>query len=80
MLRINKDGVERRGHSTLPLEGRTRRSTIRHESPMPVEAANRARDEPPGVLLLGPFELTGCKKKQPRRQATTELVVTGPWV
>jgi DNA-binding SARP family transcriptional activator len=32
------------------------------------------RDEPPGVLLLGPLELTGCKKKQPRRQATTELI------
>jgi two-component SAPR family response regulator len=26
------------------------------------------------VLLLGPLELTGCKKKQPRRQATTELI------
>lgn len=32
------------------------------------------RDELPGVLLLGPLELTGCKKKQPRRQATTELI------
>jgi DNA-binding SARP family transcriptional activator len=31
-------------------------------------------DALPGVLLLGPFELTGCKKKQPRRQATTELI------
>ena len=27
-----------------------------------------------GVRLLGPFELTGCKKKQPRRQATAELL------
>jgi two-component SAPR family response regulator len=27
-----------------------------------------------GVLLLGPLELTGCKKKQPRRQATAELI------
>jgi two-component SAPR family response regulator len=26
------------------------------------------------VLLLGPLELTGCKKKQPRRQATSELI------
>ena len=32
------------------------------------------RDDLPGVLLLGPLELTGCKKKQPRRQATTELI------
>ena len=31
-------------------------------------------DERLGVLLLGPFELTGCKKKQPRRQATAELL------
>lgn len=41
---------------------------------MPVDAASTARDELPGVLLLGPFELTGCKKKRPRRQATTELI------
>jgi two-component SAPR family response regulator len=27
-----------------------------------------------GVLLLGQFEFTGCKKKQPRRQATAELI------
>lgn len=27
-----------------------------------------------GIRLLGPFELTGCKKKQPRRQATAELL------
>jgi DNA-binding SARP family transcriptional activator len=27
-----------------------------------------------GLKLLGPFELTGCKKKQPRRQATVELL------
>jgi DNA-binding SARP family transcriptional activator len=33
-----------------------------------------ARDDRPGLLLLGPLELTGCKKKQPRRQATTELI------
>jgi DNA-binding SARP family transcriptional activator len=30
--------------------------------------------EDPGVRLLGPFELTGCKKKKPRRQATAELL------
>src|SRR5581483_6031171 len=27
-----------------------------------------------GIRLLGPFELTGCKKRQPRRQATAELL------
>jgi len=32
------------------------------------------QNDRPGVLLLGPLELTGCKKKQPRRQATTELI------
>ncbi len=31
-------------------------------------------DEHVGIRLLGPFELTGCKKKQPRRQATAELL------
>jgi len=44
-----------------------------YEPPAPVTASD-ARDERPGVLLLGPLELTGCKKKQPRRQATTELI------
>jgi DNA-binding SARP family transcriptional activator len=27
-----------------------------------------------GIRLLGPFELAGCKKTQPRRQATAELL------
>ena len=31
-------------------------------------------DEHVGIRLLGPFELTGCKKRQPRRQATAELL------
>jgi len=31
-------------------------------------------DDRAGIRLLGPLELTGCKKKQPRRQATTELI------
>ena len=31
-------------------------------------------DDDLGLKLLGPFELTGCKKKQPRRQATAELL------
>jgi DNA-binding SARP family transcriptional activator len=41
---------------------------------IPLEAPIENRDDFPGVLLLGPFELAGCKKKQPRRQATTELL------
>jgi DNA-binding SARP family transcriptional activator len=44
-----------------------------YEPTAPVTTSD-ARDERPGVLLLGPLELTGCKKKQPRRQATTELI------
>lgn len=40
----------------------------------PTEMTRDDRDDLPGVLLLGPLELTGCKKKQPRRQATTELI------
>jgi len=44
-----------------------------YEPPAPVTTSD-ARDERSGVLLLGPLELTGCKKKQPRRQATAELI------
>jgi DNA-binding SARP family transcriptional activator len=41
----------------------------------PVESvAGDVYDTRIGVLLLGPLELTGCKKKQPRRQATAELI------
>lgn len=41
----------------------------------PVEsAATESDNERLGVLLLGPLELTHCKKKQPRRQATAELL------
>jgi DNA-binding SARP family transcriptional activator len=31
-------------------------------------------DDDVGLKLLGPLELTGCKKRQPRRQATAELL------
>jgi|GEM_PF-2163673 len=31
-------------------------------------------DKRAGIRMLGPFELAGCKKKQPRRQATAELL------
>jgi DNA-binding SARP family transcriptional activator len=47
----------------------------RHESSTLRVAASDGRNDLRGVLLLGPLELTGCKKKQPRRQATTELIV-----
>lgn len=41
----------------------------------PVESvAGDVYDTRIGVLLLGPLELTGCNKKQPRRQATAELI------
>lgn len=45
-----------------------------HEPPVLVEVTSDDRDNLPGVRVLGPLELTGCKKKQPRRQATTELI------
>lgn len=40
----------------------------------PVADTSPHADALPGVLLLGPLELAGCKKKQPRRQATTQLI------
>jgi DNA-binding SARP family transcriptional activator len=41
----------------------------------PVESATGdVYDTRIGVLLLGPLEFAGCKKKQPRRQATAELI------
>jgi DNA-binding SARP family transcriptional activator len=42
-------------------------------APVEVEAIDPSNEQL-GVLLLGPLELTGCKKKQPRRQATAELI------
>jgi DNA-binding SARP family transcriptional activator len=46
----------------------------REPSPSVEAAPTHTSDERLGVLLLGPLELTGCKKKQPRRQATAELI------
>ncbi len=37
-------------------------------------AVDDRSDDRAGIRLLGPFELIGCKKKQPRRQATAELL------
>jgi DNA-binding SARP family transcriptional activator len=44
-----------------------------HVTPV-APVADDVCDKRIGVLLLGPLELTGCKKKQPRRQATAELI------
>jgi DNA-binding SARP family transcriptional activator len=58
-----------------PTAPHLQRHDPREPSPPPVEAApTGTSDERVGVLLLGPLELTGCKKKQPRRQATAELI------
>ncbi len=47
----------------------------RHDFPAQLDPAmSDAVDERPGLLLLGPLELVGCKKKQPRRLATMELL------
>jgi DNA-binding SARP family transcriptional activator len=45
-----------------------------HVAPMESVSAGDVSDRRAGVLLLGPLELTGCKKKQPRRQATAKLI------
>ena len=46
-----------------------------HDVSAPADVvATDAGSERIGVLLLGPLELIGCKKKQPRRQATAELI------
>jgi DNA-binding SARP family transcriptional activator len=63
-----------RGEPERQLEEPEAQQRDLHEPPVTVEQANDAQVELPGVLLLGPLELTGCKKKQPRRQATTELI------
>lgn len=45
------------------------------ERPVPTEvAAATVPNKRLGVLLLGPLELAGCKKKEPRRQATSGLI------
>ena len=46
----------------------------REPSPSVEAAPTDTSNERLGVLLLGPLELRGCKKKQPRRQATAELI------
>lgn len=54
-----------------------RPDALRHDLHGPatsIEATSDAREERAGVLLLGPLELSGCKKKQPRRRATMELI------
>lgn len=57
-----------------PTAPQLQRDGPREPSPSVEAAPTDTSDERLGVLLLGPLELTGCKKKQPRRQATAELV------
>jgi DNA-binding SARP family transcriptional activator len=57
--------------------GHTRRRSHHRSSAFPhvANALNASRQHRIfSVLLLGPLEFTGCKKKQPRRQATAELI------
>jgi DNA-binding SARP family transcriptional activator len=62
-----------------PAQDQTAAAQVQHHRPSalpaPVDlAATDAGNERLGLLLLGRLELTGCKKKQPRRQATAELI------
>jgi DNA-binding SARP family transcriptional activator len=58
-----------------PTVGRPQQPFLLETHVTPVESvADDVCDTRIGVLLLGPLELTGCKKKQPRRQATAELI------
>lgn len=62
-----------------PTEREPTAGQLPHHGPrelsVPVEAASTdTSNERLGVLLLGPLELIGCKKKQPQRQATAELI------
>lgn len=52
----------------------TEREALPEVAPAHAAARIERTDGHVGVRLLGPFELTGCKKKQPRRQATAELL------
>jgi DNA-binding SARP family transcriptional activator len=52
----------------------TEREVLSDVAPAHATARIDRTDDRPGIRLLGPFELTGCKKKQPRRQATAELL------
>lgn len=64
-----RDTTERE-HTAPPLEKHGS-----HEARAPADVvATDVGNERIGVLLLGPLELTHCKKKQPRRQATAELL------
>src|SRR5581483_8150327 len=52
----------------------TEREVLPDVAPAHATPRTERTDEHVGVRLLGPFELTGCKKRQPRRQATAELL------
>ena len=50
------------------------REGLQELAPADATAELDRTDARAGIRLLGQFELTGCKKKQPRRQATAELL------
>ncbi len=52
----------------------TEREALPEVTPAHATGRIESRDDRAGIRLLGPLELTGCKKKQPRRQATAELL------
>jgi DNA-binding SARP family transcriptional activator len=58
-----------------PLEQvQARREVLPEVAPAHATTEIDRTDDRASIRLLGPFELTGCKKKQPRRQATAELL------
>lgn len=68
VLRLPAPNEPELQHASSEMQEGERRTRL-----TPVEETSDDRGDLPGVLLLGPLELTGCKK-QPRRQATTELI------
>jgi DNA-binding SARP family transcriptional activator len=50
------------------------RGVLQAAAPAHATAEVDRTDDRAGMMLLGSFELSGCKKKKPRRQATAELL------
>lgn len=59
---------------TLSEQVQTEHEVLPEVAPAHATAGIERTDDRAGIRLLGPFELTGCKKKRPRRQATAELL------
>jgi DNA-binding SARP family transcriptional activator len=55
-------------------QAQAERDALTEVAPAHTTARIEPTDDRAGIRLLGPFELTGCKKNQPRRQATAELL------